>query len=155
MNSISTPLIKAGCLKITDPENNVYSLKGEGDGPAAAIRIMDKRLLRRLMVVPDLYLGEGYMEGTLIVEEGRLYDVLDFCAINLMPLPGQGGAVVAPSVNQNVIGKAQVNVAHHYDLKPALFELFLDSDLQYSCAYFAREGESLEEAQANKKRRLA
>jgi len=147
--------IKAGCLKIIDPENNVYILKGQGNGPEAAIRITDKRLLRRLMVIPDLYLGEGYMDGTLKVEEGTLYDVLDFCAINLMPLPGAGGAVVAPPVNQNVIGKAQSNVAHHYDLNRALFELFLDSDLQYSCAYFERDGESLEDAQANKKRRLA
>jgi cyclopropane-fatty-acyl-phospholipid synthase len=61
--------------------------------------------------------------------------------------------VVAPPVNQNVIGKAQSNVAHHYNR--VLLELFLDSDLQYSCAYFARDGESLEDAQANKKRRLA
>ena len=150
MNSISMPLIRAGCLKITDPENNVYSLKGEGDGPAAAIRITERRLLRRLMVVPDLYLGEGYMEGTLTIEEGTLYDVLEFCALNLMPLPGEGGALVAPSANQNVIGKAQANVAHHYDLDRRLFELFLDSDLQYSCAYFETDGESLKDAQANK-----
>ena len=155
MDAMPRPPIKAGCLKIIDPENNVYTLKGQGNGPEAAIRITDKRLLRRLMVVPDLYLGEGYMDGTLKVEDGTLYDVLDFCAINLMPLPGDGGAVVAPPVNQNVIGKAQPNVAHHYDLNRVLFELFLNSDPQYSCAYFARDGESLEDAQANKKRRLA
>ena len=113
MDAMPRPPIKAGCLKIIDPENNVYTLKGQGNGPEAAIRITDKRLLRRLMVVPDLYLGEGYMDGTLKVEDGTLYDVLDFCAINLMPLPGDGGAVVAPPVNQNLIGKAQPNVAQH------------------------------------------
>ena len=107
------------------------------------------------MVIPDLYLGEGYMDGTIEIEEGTLYDVLDFCAINLMPLPGAGGAIVTPPINQNVVGRAQQNVAHHYDLNRSLFELFLNSDLQYSCAYFASQSDSLEQAQANKKRRLA
>ena len=155
MDAMPSPLIKAGFLKIIDPANNVYTLKGQANGPEATIRITDKRLLRRLMVVPDLYLGEGYIEGTINVEEGTLYDVLEFCALNLMPLPGEGGALVAASANHNVIGKAQANVAHHYDLDRRLFELFLDSDLQDSCAYFETDGESLEDAQANKKRRLA
>ena len=71
MDTMPSPPIKAGSLKIIYPENNVYTLKGEADGPEAAIRITDKRLLRRLTVVPDLYLGEGYMNGTLKVEEGK------------------------------------------------------------------------------------
>ncbi len=148
--------IKAGRLKIIDPENQSYIVEGIKKGPEAAIRITDKKLLRRLLVVPDLYLGEGYMDGSIVVEEGTLYDVLDFCAINLMPLPGEGGPVVsAPVQKLNVIGQAQTNVAHHYDLNRKLFELFLDTDLQYSCAYFANDRDSLEQAQANKRRRLA
>jgi cyclopropane-fatty-acyl-phospholipid synthase len=156
VDSVIATKIKAGRLKIIDPENQVHILEGAKAGPNAAIRITDRRLLRRLMVLPDLYLGEGYMDGTLIVEEGTLFAVLDFCAINLMPLPGDGGPIVAPPVHQeNIIGQAQSNVAHHYDLNRQLFELFLDSDLQYSCAYFGKDGDSLEDAQANKRRRLA
>ncbi len=155
MNAIPMPTIKAGRLTITDPENNVFILRGPKDGPEAAIRITDKKLLRRLAVIPDLYLGEGYMDGTIEIEEGTLYDVLDFCAINLMPLPGAGGAIVTQPIDPNVVGRAQENVAHHYDLNRSLFELFLDSDLQYSCAYFATPSDSLEQAQANKRRRVA
>jgi cyclopropane-fatty-acyl-phospholipid synthase len=156
VDSVIATKIKAGRLKIIDPENQVHILEGAKAGPNAAIRITDRRLLRRIMVLPDLYLGEGYMDGTLIVEEGTLFAVLDFCAINLMPLPGDGGPIVAPPVHQeNIISQAQSNVAHHYDLNRQLFELFLDSDLQYSCAYFGKDGDSLEDAQANKRRRLA
>jgi cyclopropane-fatty-acyl-phospholipid synthase len=156
VDSVIATKIKAGRLKIIDPENQVHILEGAKAGPNAAIRITDRRLLRRIMVLPDLYLGEGYMDGTLIVEEGTLFAVLDFCAINLMPLPGDGGPIVATPVHQeNIISQAQSNVAHHYDLNRQLFELFLDSDLQYSCAYFGKDGDSLEDAQANKRRRLA
>ena len=154
MDATATPPVKAGCLKIIEPEGRVHVLKGPAPGPEASIRITDKKLLRRLLVIPDLYLGEGYMDGAIIVEEGTLYDVLDFCALNLMALPTGSAASAAPVRQDNVIGKAQQNVAHHYDLNRALFELFLDKDLQYSSAYFANEGDSLEAAQLNKKKRL-
>ena len=125
-------------------------------GPEASIRITDNRLLRRMLVVPDLYLGEAYMQGVLTIEEGSLYDVLDFFACNLMPRLHDADAVMLPSVYQsNVVGKAKANVAFHYDLNRALFELFLDRDLQYSCAYFSNDGETLEQAQLNKKKRVA
>lgn len=109
-----------------------------------------------MLVVPDLYLGEAYMDGTLTVEEGTLYDVLDFFAVNLMPRAHDTSAAVLPSAYRaNVIGKAQANAALHYDLNRTLFELFLDRDLQYSCAYFTSDRESLEQVQENKKRRVA
>jgi cyclopropane-fatty-acyl-phospholipid synthase len=148
--------IKAGCLTVIAPDGQRYSLKGTAKGPEASIRIADKKLLRRMLVIPDLYLGEAYMEGTLTIEEGSLFDVLDFFASNLMPRVHDTGAVVLPSAyKNNVVGKAQANVAFHYDLNRALFELFLDRDLQYSCAYFTNDRESLEQAQANKKKRVA
>ena len=155
MDSISMPLIKAGSLKIIDPENNVYTLKGEADGPAAAIRITDKRLLRRLMVVPDLYLGEGYMEGTLKVEEGTLYDVLDFCAINLMPLPGEGGALVAPSADQNVIGKAQCQRRTSLRSRPAALRAVPRLRPAILMRLFREERREPRGRAGNKKRRLA
>jgi cyclopropane-fatty-acyl-phospholipid synthase len=150
------PPIKAGRLKVTDPDGHLHVLEGTAPGPQAAIAITDKRLFRRMLVVPDLYMGEAYVDGTLTVQEGTLYDVLDFFALNLMPRVHDTGAVVLPSAYQaNVVGQAQANVAHHYDLNRALFELFLDRDLQYSCAYFTDPGESLEDAQTNKKKRVA
>lgn len=156
MDALSTAPIRQGSLKIIAPDGQVHVLKGELEGPAATIRLSDNKLLRRMLVVPDLYLGEAYMAGTLTVEEGGLYDVLDFFACNLMPHLHDASVVVPPSAHHdNVVTKAKANVAFHYDLNRTLFELFLDRDLQYSCAYFGRDGESLEEAQSNKKKRLA
>jgi cyclopropane-fatty-acyl-phospholipid synthase len=148
--------IKAGRLKVIAPDGLVHVLKGAAEGPEASIRITDKRLLRRMLVMPDLYLGEAYMEGTLTVEEGSLYGVLDFFACNLMPrLHDSNAAAVRGPFQNNVVGQARANAAFHYDLDRTLFELFLDRDLQYSCAYFTDEGQTLEEAQANKKKRVA
>jgi cyclopropane-fatty-acyl-phospholipid synthase len=148
--------IKTGRLKVTAPDGSIHVLNGTAEGPEASISIADERLLRRMLVMPDLYLGEAYMEGALRVEEGSLYDVLDFFACNLMSRLHDSTATTLPgSFQSNVLGQAKANVAHHYDLNRRLFELFLDRDLQYSCAYFTSQRESLEDAQANKKKRIA
>jgi cyclopropane-fatty-acyl-phospholipid synthase len=156
MQALVTPPIRQGRLKVITPDGQLHVLEGAQEGPAASIRITDNRVLRRMLVVPDLYLGEAYMDGTLTVEEGCLYDMLDFFACNLMPRLHDATAVAPPSTyRDNIVGKAKANVAFHYDLNRTLFELFLDRDLQYSCAYFSNDCESLEEAQANKKKRVA
>src|SRR5688572_12247874 len=147
--------IKAGRLKVIAPDGQVHVLEGASEGPRACIRITDKSLLRRMLVMPDLYLGEAYMAGTLTIDEGSLYDVLDFFACNLMPRLHDSGAAGAGALRSNAVGQARANVAFHYDLNRALFELFLDRDLQYSCAYFTSEGQSLEDAQSSKKKRVA
>ncbi|HEX5959233.1 MAG TPA: class I SAM-dependent methyltransferase, partial [Hyphomicrobiaceae bacterium] len=136
--------IKAGRLKVTAPDGRSHVLNGTAEGPVASIRVADKRLLRRMLVMPDLYLGEAYTEGLLTVDEGSLYDVLDFFASNLMYRLHDSAAAALPSWFQNnVVGQSKANVAHHYDLNQKLFELFLDRDLQYSCAYFTSEHQSL------------
>jgi len=156
MEALAGAPIRSGRLKVIAPEGRLYSLEGAAKGPEASIRITDKKLLRRMLVVPDLYLGEAYVQGSLTIEQGSLYDMLDFFACNLMPRVHDTETVVLPSVYQaNIVGKAKANVAHHYDLNRRLFEVFLDRDLQYSCAYFTGEGESLERAQTNKKKRVA
>ena len=148
--------IKAGRLNVIAPDGTVHTLQGSKVGPEATIRVTDRQILRRMMVVPDLYLGEGYMEGKLTVEEGSLYDVLDFFALNLMPRVFDITSDAKVHADKpNVVGKAKDNVAFHYDLNRALFELFLDEDLQYSCAYFTDPGQTLETAQLNKKKRVS
>lgn len=148
--------IKAGRLKVVDPDGQIHVLVGAAKGPEACIRITDRKILRRMMVVPDLYIGEAYTDGTLTVEDGTLYDVLDFFALNLMPSLHGTSTVVLPNASKNnVVGQAKENAALHYDLNRGLFELFLDTDLQYSCAYFTDAGNTLEQAQNNKKMRVA
>lgn len=155
MDTINAP-VKFGRLTIADPDGHIHVLQGAEPGPRAGIRITDRKILRRMMVVPDLYMGEAYTDGTLTVEEGTLYDVLDFFALNLMPSLHGTSTVVLPNASKNnVVGQAKDNVAFHYDLNRALFELFLDSDLQYSCAYFTDVHNTLEQAQLNKKMRVS
>src|SRR3546814_5749560 len=104
------------------------------------------------------------MDGALTLEDGTsLYDFLDLCGSNLdvrrMPAPlrimERIGRRLADIQQYNPIGRAQRKVAHHYDLSDGLFDLFLDSDRQYSCAYFSGHNDTLEVAQDNKKRHIA
>jgi cyclopropane-fatty-acyl-phospholipid synthase len=152
-----TQPVEAGRLTIIDADGSERRFAGAADGPQARIRLHDPTLLRKILVKPDLYLGEGYMDGALTIEDGTLYDFLEFCGINLTgrAIDPKLAAVFRKSQQNNVVGKAQANVAHHYDLNGALYDLFLDEDRQYSCAYFETPDDTLETAQANKKRHLA
>ena len=100
------------------------------------------------------------MDGLLTVEEGTLYDFLEIAARNYGHLQRSAWYVLVNTVARrlkqyNPVGRARRNVAHHYDLSDQLYDLFLDRDRQYSCAYFAAESDSLETAQENKKRHIA
>ena len=136
---------------------------GDGEPPAAGIRIKSRALERRIFFTPKLAIGEGYMDGELEIIEGDLYDFLDLCMANLGNLPQSRfhrwvetlRDKVALWQTFNPIHKAAGKVRHHYDLNGQLFDLFLDADRQYSCAYFKSPNDSLEQAQAHKKRRLA
>jgi cyclopropane-fatty-acyl-phospholipid synthase len=55
----------------------------------------------------------------------------------------------------NSTGKARKNVVHHYDLGNDFYKLFLDEGMNYSCAYFLNDDETLEQAQRNKLRLIA
>ena len=103
------------------------------------------------------------MDGKLTIEEGSLYDFLDLCTLNLEAMAehpiqqiGLRLQVMFRHLQQyNPVGRAQRNVAHHYDLSDTLYDLFLDRDRQYSCAYFETDNDTLEAAQDNKKRHIA
>jgi cyclopropane-fatty-acyl-phospholipid synthase len=126
------------------------------------VRLSDRRLERQLVRDPQLALGEAYMHGRLSMVEGSIYDFLELMLVNLKgaPLPGwtngfAAGRYVLRRLKQfNPSGRARRNAAHHYDIDGAIYDLFLDSDRQYSCGYFT-EGADLEEAQLAKKRHLA
>lgn len=156
-------LISVGHLTLIDPDGKRYDCRGS-EGPRATIRITDRSLDRRIMLNPELAIGEGYMNGGLVLEDGStLYDFVDLCMANIGGT--RSGAfrkglallrrVRAAFRHWNPIHLAQRKVAHHYDLSDALFDLFLDSDRQYSCAYFLNPEDDLETAQSNKKLHLA
>ncbi len=155
-------IVKTGALFVTDPAGLPHTY-GDGSGAAVRMTIKDDATARRIALDPDRYLGECYMEGGLVLEQGTVYDLLALLISNIVrvksPLPLRlfhRLRILARRLHQyNPVGKAKANVAHHYDLSGALYDLFLDRDRQYSSAYFETPSASLEDAQLAKKRHLA
>ncbi len=154
-----------GRLRVQWPDGSTQDFAGPpGSGPEAAIRLNDARSVRRLVLNPTLSVGESYMDGGLEPLGCPIYDVLDVLVTNLMD---NGASHPLARLNAtlrrarrrfdqfNPVGRAQRNVAHHYDLNGRLYSLLLDRDRQYSCAYFPNGNETLEAAQAAKKRHIA
>jgi cyclopropane-fatty-acyl-phospholipid synthase len=155
-------LVRTGRLEVVTADGNAETF-GDGGGPPLGVKILDRGAERRLMLNPALALGELYMDGRLVVTKGGLYDLLALGARNLAALDGQPWARALAKARIAIRGlhqrnnrlRAKRNVASHYDLDQRLYNLFLDPDRQYSCAYFEYPGQSLEEAQTAKKRHLA
>lgn len=156
-------MIRQGTLTLVHADGR-RSTFGDGGEPQAAIRLHDARLERSLALNPALRVPEAYMEGLLTLEEGTELRVLldliarNWAALERQPLYRAVNALLRQGrrLKQfNPIGKAQRNVAHHYDLSGVLYDHFLDPDRQYSCAYFRDPSVSLEQAQYDKKRHLA
>jgi cyclopropane-fatty-acyl-phospholipid synthase len=156
-------VLKTGTLQVTSPAGRQY-VYGDGTGQPLAIRITSERAARRIAIDPDLTLGEEYMDGGLLLERGTISDLLSMLMLNagnvadyppLARLAYRMRIGLKRLDQYNPIGKAKANVAHHYDLSGALYDLFLDRDRQYSCAYFENSSASLEDAQLAKKRHLA
>ncbi|HEY7083645.1 MAG TPA: cyclopropane-fatty-acyl-phospholipid synthase family protein [Hyphomicrobiaceae bacterium] len=154
-------IVRRGALTLIDAAGTAHRY-GDGTPPAISVRLSDRRLERQLVRDPQLALGEAYMHGRLRMVEGGIYDFLELMLVNLQggPLPGWTKSFSAARYalrrleQFNPSGRARRNVAHHYDIDGAIYDLFLDSDRQYSCGYFT-EGADLEEAQLAKKRHLA
>jgi cyclopropane-fatty-acyl-phospholipid synthase len=155
-------LITIGTLRVIDADGRTHVFSGAA-GPEVTIRLHDAALGRKLFFNPRLYAGEAYMDGSLTVEGGTIYDFLDLVSWNmeraprhpLRPFYAGFGKFLRGLQQYNPIHRSRANVAHHYDLSERLYELFLDKDRQYSCAYFTDASEDLETAQLNKKRHLA
>ena len=155
-------LIRVGTLTVVDAYGRIHRFAG-APGPSATVRLHDPALHHRLPLNPYLTAGEAYMDGTLTVEEGTIYDALEVACRNGAALDNYLFTRLQTALKSllnvfhtyNPIGRAQDNVAHHYDLSGGLYDLFLDRDRQYSCAYFVTDNDSLEVAQDNKKLHLA
>jgi cyclopropane-fatty-acyl-phospholipid synthase len=147
-----------------NPRGSVTILGDENAERAEVVaRLTGRMTPLKLALWPDLYLGEAYMNGSLVLERGGLWDILDLFVRNQIegsrPTRGYLGralqALLRRVRQRNTALGARRNVAHHYDLSHTLFEAFLDQDLQYSCAYFPTPGTSLAEAQRAKKDHIA
>ncbi|MFM7346417.1 MAG: class I SAM-dependent methyltransferase, partial [Tagaea sp.] len=162
-------LIRSGQLTLIDAKGRQVTMGRRDaatppDEPHVIVRVADRRTELKIAANPGLYAGEAYMDGKLAVENGTIYDLLALVSRN-SGLAVAGGPLDrwrhrwGPRLRRlqqsNPVARARANVAHHYDLSRALYERFLDRDLQYSCGYFERPDMSLEAAQEAKKRHIA
>ncbi len=156
-------LARRGRLTAMMPDGSVHVWGDPATGPDVALRLTDASRLRDLVRDPELAMGEAYMDGTFTIERGDLRAMFTLFALNggrrIMPpaiAAGYRARFLARRWMQaNDARRSRANVAHHYDLGDDFYALFLDADRQYSCAYFARPGMTLEAAQQAKKDHIA
>jgi cyclopropane-fatty-acyl-phospholipid synthase len=149
-------------LRATTAGGHVFEF-GDGSGTPVSVRFTSRAAMARMMLHPELRLGEAYMNGDLVLERGTIADLLSLLLSqqhsDKLPFLARPRAMLRYSrrrIDQyNYRHRARRNVAHHYDLDARLYSLFLDSDRQYSCAYFESPEQSLDDAQLAKKRHLA
>src|SRR6478736_2188879 len=153
--------IRQGSLDVTTAAGNVYTF-GDGSGAPVSVRLTNATAQRAVLLDPELRLGEAYMDGSLVVERGSIADLLEILfrqeriAAPTWALPPRAIRHSFRRVQQfNPRSRSRRNVVHHYDLDGRLYQLFLDADQQYSCAYFESPDQSLDDAQLAKKRHLA
>jgi len=150
-----------GTLEIIDSNEKIY--KFGSSNPQVRIRLKNKSIERKLFFNPNLYIGEAYMNEELIIEKGTIEEFLnlitncyeDFISNNkFYKFYEYLSSIFMPLQQINQLVNSKNNVAHHYDINEDLYKLFLDKDMQYSCAYFHNPNISLEQAQKDKKEHI-
>lgn len=158
-------LIRHGELRVIDHDGSIHRFgRAEPGFQSVTIRFADAGVASAIARDPRLGAGEAYMNGRLVVEDAEIIDLVDLFRANA-PWDRSGSrktragralsSLMARIDRTNWARRSRRNVAHHYDLSDRLYALFLDSDRQYSCAYFADPGNSLETAQSDKKAHIA
>jgi len=151
-------LFKEDGLILIDANSNKYVIGKPKKEKPITLRLLDKKLHYKLLIFPDLYFGEAYTDGSLLIENGTLTDFLELALKNIGRKDTNKLGTIINNIrgtyrfftNFNLASKSKRNVAHHYDISEKLYDLFLDEKRQYSCAYFKNENDSLETAQNNK-----
>jgi cyclopropane-fatty-acyl-phospholipid synthase len=169
LSSMLKSFIRVGSLTVEDAEGKTHVFAGvpttpTGEAaPKVTMKLTDPKLYKALFFNPELHAGEAYMDGRMSFPGSSLRDFLTLFSINRRALkthPMQkvfqrGSRALKGFQQYNPVGKAQQNVAHHYDIGNGLYEIFLDKGMFYSCAYFRDDNDTLEAAQINKCRLIA
>jgi cyclopropane-fatty-acyl-phospholipid synthase len=164
LKTVVERLVRTGNLTVTGPDGTSHGF-GDGSGDPVHLVIKTGRAERAITLHPTLALPEAFMDEELDIVEGDVLGLLHLVYRNMGP-HGSIDASWTKAVDTvrlamrrlqqvNTIGRSRKNVAHHYDLSGELYRLFLDEDMQYSCAYFERPDMTLDEAQLAKKRHIA
>jgi cyclopropane-fatty-acyl-phospholipid synthase len=162
LKALFSNIVSHGSLTIT-LASGARIEAGDGSGAPVAIRFTDRMAPWALMADPELQLGELFMAGRLVMDQGSIHDFLHLLMSEARAerspwferVLDRSRFLIRHLVTWNTRGRSRRNVAHHYDLDDRLYALFLDADWQYSCAYFEEPGHGLDEAQLAKKRHIA
>jgi len=152
--------IRSGSMVFTTASGERFTC-GDGTGRQIFARFLTPAAQRRVLLNPELALGEIYMDGDFVIENGSIADALAILLDQPEVLPSWAKPqwwlrYLVRRIRQfNPRGRSQHNVAHHYNLDSRLYSRFLDADKQYSCAYFETPDASLDDAQLAKKRHIA
>jgi cyclopropane-fatty-acyl-phospholipid synthase len=157
LSNLLKAFIRTGKLTVIDPSGREHVFQGT-PGLSVTMKLTDTSLYRKLFFNPELHAGEAYMDGRMQFPGSSLRDFLTLFSINRISLAAHPLQKVLRRISRglkgfqqaNPVGKAQKNVAHHYDLGNEFYSLFLDESMQYSCAYFLSDSDTLEQAQINK-----
>ena len=151
-------LFKKDGFVLIDANSKKYIIGTPDKTKPLTLKLLNKNLHFKLLIDPDLYFGEAYTDGSLSIENGSLTDFLELAFKNIGRNETNNYGYILNKMrgtyryftNFNFAKRSKKNVAHHYDISDGLYELFLDSKMQYSCAYFKNENDTLETAQNNK-----
>jgi cyclopropane-fatty-acyl-phospholipid synthase len=155
LSNLLRRFIRQGTLRIRDAGGKVHVFGNRLPGPDVSIRLHNRNLYMKLFINPELYAAEAYMDGALTLEnDTQIYDFLLLFSVNRTALYSYGSQKLMRRVwrglrrwhQANPIGLAAAHARHHYDISTELYRLFLDDQMQYSCAYFRNpERDTLEE----------
>tara|TARA_B100000989_G_scaffold244454_1_gene191526 strand:+ start:717 stop:1907 length:1191 start_codon:yes stop_codon:yes gene_type:complete len=158
LNQFLQSLIKDDGFILIDANENEFLIGKPLKNPPIKLKLLDKSLHTKLLLLPDLYFGEAYVDGSAVIENGSLTDFLEIAMKNIRRGPTNNYATIIKKLmgiynyvtNFNFVKRSKINAAYHYDISEKLYDLFLDKNRQYSCAYFKNENETIEQAQENK-----
>ena len=153
--SFLNSLFKKEGFVLIDANSKKYIIGNPQKNKPLTLKLLNKNLHFKLLINPDLYFGEAYMDGSLVIENGSLTEFLEIAFKNIGRNEINNYGYLLKKIkgtfryltNFNFAKKSKENVAHHYDISDDLYELFLDPKRQYSCGYFKNENDTLETAQ--------
>ena len=154
-------LLTKGSITLLQPGKSPRTY-GQSGGKHLTVRLTDRKVAFDILKSPSLGVGEAYMDGRLVIEDGTILDLLKMVQDSNRWEDGSEAKALGRDfkrllrkLKRNDPTRSRRNVAHHYDLRDELYEFFLDEDKQYSCAYFTDPDNSLDQAQLDKKAHIA
>ena len=151
--------LKEGGIVLIDSKGQKYICGNPDKEKPLTLKLHKSDLNWKLLIYPELYLGEEYFKHNLDIENGSMYD---FLCLFLKNIGREQINIYSSIINKflkyskkitsyNNPSISKKNIQHHYDRGEELYDLFLDKKHKlYSCAYFKSENDTLEEAQENK-----